>query len=228
MLFPAVRARGDEVERFLAAAAAEHPTPDDVPAEVLQEGLALLGDDERERIVELWTLPYEDRWQSLTAAAANIPAAERALVMGALRAGIAERQPTPAEVVELLEGGRLRRSPLAALALVIPPPYVWSVDEASGACAAMQGRRRSRKRMDVVESVAYALMSFEHVRRVRSLCARVAGELPFAGLPRSSLLLRGACADVRREAPAARAAAAALLIAYAEQRVTSLRRTDVT
>ena len=187
-MFPSVRLSGAEVDAFADRAALEHSSDDDLPKALLDEGLALVNGAERQRLVEVWAETYADRWASLTRASGDVDAAERALVVGALRAAVAERQPTPHELVEPLEGGALRRSPFAALAVVLPPAFVWSVDEARAAELAAS-QRRGRGRMDVVEGVAYALMTFTHTRRTSALAARLAAELPFAGLPEASRTL---------------------------------------
>jgi hypothetical protein len=214
-MFPCVRPAGREVEAFVDAKALAHPS-DDVPNAALREGLALVDEQERRRIVELWSDPYADRWASLTHAAGDVGAAERALVVGSLRAAIAERQSTPRELIEPLEGGALRRSPFAALSTVLPPALVWSVDEARAGQVAASKRSR-RAGMDAIEGVAYALMTFTHVQRTSALTRRLALELPFTGLPEASRTLSMGCDEVTRSLDAARAAVAALLIAYVER-----------
>jgi hypothetical protein len=216
-MFPCVRPAGRELEAFVDKEALEHPT-DDVPDAVLREGLELVDEQERRRIVELWSDPYADRWASVTHASGDVEAAERALVVGSLRAAIAERQSTPRELIEPVEGGALRRSPFAALSTVLPPALVWSVDEARAAHVAASNRR-GRAAMDAVEGVAYALMTFTHIQRTSALTRRLALKLPFTGLPEASRTLSTACDEVTRRVDAARAAAAALLIAYVERLV---------
>jgi hypothetical protein len=215
MLFPSVRLQGEEVDAFAERAAAAYPD-EDPPAHVLDEGLALVDASEQRRLVDDWAEPHADRWRSLTETAADHDAVERAVVKGALRAAIAERQASPHSVVEVLEDGRLRRSPLAALAVVVPPLFVWSRDEAAAAEVAA-AHSKPRKRSGVVEGVAYALMTFAHIARTRLLARRLASELPLVELPEASNILSSACDEVERDADAARAATAALLIAYVEQ-----------
>lgn len=209
---------GRRSEALLEEVAARHPRSDEIPGKELEDGLALLGEAQRGCVVALWAEPYADRWHSLAAAAMDIPAAERALVIGALRAGIGERQPTPRDLIESLENMRLYRSPHAALAVVVPPQFVWSIDEARAAGVVHRSHRKPRARMDAVEEIAYTLMSFEHVCRTRFLCERLAAELPLDGVPRACTMLASACDDVRRDLTAARAVCAALLISYVELR----------
>ena len=215
MLFPSVRLHGEEIDAFAERAAAAYPD-DDPPGDLLEEGLALVDAPEWRRLVDSWAEIYADRWQSLTETAADRDAAERALVRGALRAAIAERQATPRELVEVVEDGQLRRSPLAALALVLPPQLAWSRDEAAAAeVAALHSKRRER--CQAVEGVGYALMTFAHVGRTKGLARKLACELPIAELPEASKILSAACVDVESEIDAARAATAGLLVAYVEE-----------
>jgi hypothetical protein len=214
-LFPAVRAHGAAIEVFLDELVAG---PDDLAVDDsrLGEGVALLEAAERRRLVDSWARPYADRWASLTRAASDTAAAERALIVGALRMGVDERRRVPRDIVEVLEDGQLRRSPFAALALVLPPMFVWSRDEAAAAFAAASGRRKLADRLRAVEDVAYALASFDHIRRTRRLVGRLAAELPFAGLPVASETLAGPCREVELDDTSARTATAAILIAYVE------------
>jgi hypothetical protein len=214
-MFPCVRPAGPAVEAFVDQKAVEHPTGNVSDGE-LREGLELLDEQERRRVVALWSDPYADRWASLTFAAGDVGAAERALIVGSLRAAIAERQSTPRELVAPLEGGALRRSPFAALSTVLPPGLVWSIDEARAAHVAAS-HRRMRAGMDAVEGVAYALMTFTHIQRTSALTARLARELPIAGLLEASRTLSDACEELERSLDASRAATAALLIAYVQQ-----------
>jgi hypothetical protein len=213
-LFPSVRLRGSALADFADETAATFPAADEPPVEA---GLALVQPAELRRLVESWAEPYADRWLSLTTAAGDIGPAERALAVGALRAAVAERQPTPRELLEPFEDGALHGSPLAALALVLPPELVWSFDEARAAQAAAAGRRKVRQRHDAVEGVAQALVTAEHVRRLRRLAARLSAELASCDLPGAARVLGDACSCVERDDGNARAAAAGLLITYAER-----------
>ncbi len=215
MLFPSVRLQGVAVDAFVRRAAEALPD-DDPPAAMLDEGLAFVDAREQRRVVDSWAEPYADRWQGLVETAADPEASERALVVGAIRAAILERQSTPHELVGLLEDGRLIRSPFAALAVVVPAPLVWSRDEA-GAAEVAARRSKRRDRAAAVEEVAYSLMTFLHMGRTRALVARLATELPFAELPEASKILSSACGDVASDVAAARVATAALLVAYVEQ-----------
>jgi hypothetical protein len=87
----------------------------------------------------------------------------------------------------------------------------------AAAVAAARGRRKLSQCHRAIEDVAFALASFEHVRRTRELTVRVAAELPSPDHPGASALLGEACRDVELDLDAARTAAAAFLIAYAAE-----------
>jgi hypothetical protein len=216
-LFPFVRAQGPAFEAFVERVAGDAAEDDDIDVSVLAEGISLLDAGERRRLVDSWAVPYADRWASLNRAAGDTAAAERALLIGALRVAVDERAPTPRDIVGLLEDRRLSGSPFAALSFVVPPMFVWSRDEANAASAAASGRRKPAQRHHAIEQVAHALATFDHLRRTRGLVARLAAELPFEDLPVASETLAGPCREVEVDDESARTAAAALLIAYVEQ-----------
>ena len=143
VLFPSVRLRSKPAFAFAERVANDFPGAERLPEKLLDKGLASAGSHERREVVDSWVDEYPDRWASLTGAAADAGAAERELVRGALEVAVAERQPTPGELLVELDLGR-GATPAAALALVLPPPYVWSYDEALAAGAAAPGRRRPR------------------------------------------------------------------------------------
>ena len=186
-MFPVVRVEGTTVEPFLERIAAELADADDIPEGVLESGLAQIDREAWRRAVESWSVPYADRWHSLVEAAG---------------AG---------------NHGDDRVHHRLAPGVVLPPQLVWSIDEAMAAAVAQSGRRRSRARTDAVERVAYALMAFEHVVRTRRLCRRLDAELPVARFRAASEFLAGAVERVDRDLGAARAATAALLVAYVEE-----------
>lgn len=209
-MFPFVRVHG--IDEFLERAAHEGDAE-----KAANNALARIPADEWRRVVDSWAAPYADRWESITATAADVAAAERALVRGAVVAAISERWIAPRGLVELLEDPRAAPSLYPALALMLPVTAVWSIDEARAAAAAAHARRSPIERMDAVQEVAFALMTFVHVRRTRALAARLAAELPVDDLPNASRLLQLACDDVEKKLDAARMTAAALLISYGEQ-----------
>ena len=209
-MFPFVRV--DRIEELIERAARDGGAED-----AADDILSRIPQAEWRRVIDSWAAPYADRWESITTTAADVEAVERALVRGAVATAISERSTAPRELAESLEDSGAAPSPYPSLALMLPPPAVWSIDEARAAAAAARRRRSPLERMDAAQEVAFALMTFLHIRRTRGLAARFAATLPFAGLPNASRLLQHACADVEAKLDAARITTAALLISYAEQ-----------
>lgn len=114
--------------RGRARGAAELGDGEELREDVLAGAAAAIDEREAHRLVDEWSAAYPDRWSSLCHTAADVEAAERELVKGALAAAIYERLPTPPELVVELE--LIELSPCPALALLLPPQFVWSYDEA--------------------------------------------------------------------------------------------------
>jgi len=94
--------------------------------------------------------------------------------------------------------------PVAALALVLRPPTIWSAREA----VAFRGLApEGRRECDLVTAL--------HSRRLRRAAAGIALQLPLSGLPRASELVAQGCAIVMRDAAACANAAAVQLVRYA-------------
>jgi hypothetical protein len=99
-------ASGVAIETFadrVAAAIGDRPR-DSSPAEVA-EGVRLLSESERRRIVRSWAGWYPDRWRKICAEVGDTGLAETTLVASAVRAAVADRIACPREVVAKLEGG---------------------------------------------------------------------------------------------------------------------------
>jgi hypothetical protein len=214
-LFPWVRPRNAVVEAFAERVALElDPRDPRVPVARVEEGVALLDESERRRIVADWAHRYPDRWSRLCAAVGDVALTERVVVSSAVRGAISERRPVPRGLVTALEDGALSRSPCAALALVLAPPLVWTLDDAA-LVARAGGGTRNAPFFDVAEDLARERVQEWHVERVQWLADRLAGQLPVAGLPRASQILADACRRVGGDDATAGAVAAVLLAAYA-------------
>lgn len=204
MLFPSVRIRSPhwlERAREIALGLGDR---DDAPFEVVDELAETLDRAEARRVVDEWVAIYPDRWASLTHAADDVAAAERRLVQGAVAAAIHERMSTPAAVIREIEA---ERPPVVvALTAVVPPPFLWSYDEARAAAAALPW---------LLPEVSCALVRMEHVERLRSLARLVRLELPFGGFPHATELLQTACGRVEEDVPFAREVLSLALEAYA-------------
>jgi hypothetical protein len=214
-LFPRVRPRDEVVEAFAQRVALElDPGDQRVPAGRVEEGVALLDDSERRRIVDDWASRYPDRWSSLCAAVGDAALTERAVVASAVRGAISERRPVALGPVAMLEDGALSRSPCAALALVLVPPLVWSRDDAILVSAAA-AKRSPQPFFDAAEELAGEHAEEWHVRRVQALAERLGAQLPIPGLPRASRTLGEGCRRVVADEAAAHGVAAVLLATYA-------------
>jgi hypothetical protein len=186
-----------------------------IPIDSVEEGLALLDERERRRLVKSWTDRYPDRWAAVVRTVGDRAIAERALLASAVRAAIGDRRPRPLAVLALLEPGDLGRSPGAALALVLSPGHVWSYEDALAAeAAAGKPGRDLAAWFRTVDDVALARMTPAHAQRLRLAAARLASQLPVPRLPNASAILARACEEVERDAGFARGVACGLLATY--------------
>lgn len=203
LLFPSVRPRAPEALALAAHLAEDLGEDEELDDDALTVAAAAIEELEARRLVDEWAAAYPDRWSSLCHTSADVAAAELELVKGALAAAAHERLPTPPEVIMELE--LVEPSPGPALALVLPPQFVWSYDEARAGAAA---------RPDRIDEVAAALGRLEHVERVRSLAGFLRAELPFRDFPRASAVLAEACGAAARDLEFVRAVYSLSLLAY--------------
>jgi hypothetical protein len=211
VLFPSVRLRDTRVLEFAARAAAELADVDVFPDEMIVEGFELVPKRERRELVAGWVAVYPDRWRSLSRAAGDTAAAEREVVKGAVEVVIAERQPTPRPLLEQVETERLR--PAMALAILLPPQFIWSLDEAHVAETAARGRGPADA-IRALNEITAAIGGEVHVDRVRSLAVLLAAELPLTGLRRASRVLAEAVTRVADDSLFARQILALTLAGY--------------
>lgn len=206
VLFPSVRLGAREALARAESVARELGDADEPTDEAVEAVAAAVDAGEARRLVESWTRAYPDRWASLVHAAADVTAAERELVRGASMVALLERLPTPRDLLVELELVEL--PPGAALAFVLPPQLVWSLDEARAAAAALPS---------AFGDVAAALGRIDHAERVRSLARLVRAELPFDGFPHTSAAIEEAAELVEADLGYARAVAALCLEAYVHE-----------
>jgi len=195
-LFPEVRPRDAIFDAFAERAAAtldpDGPRP---TTDLIEEGLTLLDDGERRRIVESWSLVYPDRWGALVADGGSEPLIWRAVVCGAVGVAILERCPSPTMAFLPYEGGFHQDVPANALTLAIQPPSVWSIDEAVVA-ASLHPKRSKDFDPDWFDATAdYGARSMRdgHRLRFRSAVGRIEAQLPIVGLPNATQLVRDGC-----------------------------------
>lgn len=204
LLFPSVRLRAPAALELAERLARELGDSEELDEDALES--AEIDGDEQRRLVDAWSAVYPDRWESICHTAADVGVAERELVKGALAAAIHERLPTPGELLVELE--LIELAPCPTLALLLPPQFVWSYDEARAAAVALPDR---------IDEVAAALGKFEHVERVRALGRMIRRELPFRRFPRASAAVAEACTAAETEIEFARAVSTLSLIAYVHE-----------
>jgi len=214
-LLPSLRADGEALEAFADRAAAELEAKSDIPIAVVEEGVALADEVARRRIVEGYAARYPERWRTICGDGGAV--AERALVASAVRGTIADRILPPRGLYEVIEK-ELRDSPGQALALLIRPSLVWSLEDATAAAeAAMRQTDHSGLWFEAVDDVARGRLERGHERRVRMLAGRVAAQLPIARLPRATSLVERGFKEARRSRTFARELAVVLLTSYVVQ-----------
>jgi hypothetical protein len=102
-----------------------------------------------------------------------------------------------------VESERETLDPVAAVALVLRPPTIWSPLEALAA----RGR-------PLDPSGLRELVTPLHIRRLRRAAARIAAQLPVSRLPQASVLVAEGCGVVARDPEACVDVAAAQLVRY--------------
>jgi hypothetical protein len=215
-LFPRVRPRDDVLDAF-AERVARELDPDDptVPPSWVEEGVALLDDRERRRIVDEWTSRYPDRWSSLCGAAGDVRLTERVVVASAVRGAISERRPASRDLLAMLEPMPLPKSPCGVLGMVLTPPLIWDRDDAIVVARITGSPHDPQRFLATAHELGNARVEEWHVGRVRELAERVEDELPIEQLPRASALLEAGCCETREEQDAAVGLAGFLLASYA-------------
>lgn len=216
-LFPALRPRDAVLEAYAKHVAAElHPDQPEIPVDAVEEGVSIVSESEWRRLIDSWATSYPDRWDAIVRLVRDARAVERAAVAGAVRVTILELRPLPAAAFAPLEGGVFRQLPANALTLLVPPPAVWSMDEA---CAALLLLPRTVRFdpawFDAVERHAEGCVGPEHVGRLRRAGDRLADQLPVAGMPRASTTVAEGIAVISSDDGWAAAIAARLLALYA-------------
>lgn len=215
-LFPRVRPRDDVLDAFAERVARELDSVDQsVAPNRVEEGVALLDEWERRRIVDEWTGKYPDRWASLCRAAGDVALTERVVVASAVRGAISERRPAPRGVLALLEALPPPMSRCGVLGVALAPPLLWDRDDAILVAGAAGSPRDPQRFLAIAHELGNARVEEWHVERVRQLAGRIENDLPFAGLPRASAMLEAGCCETREEEDAAVGLAGFLLASYA-------------
>jgi hypothetical protein len=211
--FPFLRPRGAEFARFAERLADDlGHREDDVPSRQIEEGLALLSESEHARLVAAFADCHLDQWEAVTADLGDEALARRALVTGAVRAGIGDRRAPPRRVLEDIDSGKAPAPhPRGALMLVLDPSAIWDIEAAQEASGEdlVPGR---------IKAVAVSRLDEGHGRRVARLAGHLARHLPFDDLPRTSSLLEEACRLAERDEAFASTVAIDSLVVYVAHR----------
>jgi hypothetical protein len=199
-LFPFLRPGGESFGRFADRAADELGMHDgDIPQEVVEEGMALIDARGRRRLVESFASANGRLWRALCTSVGDPDLAARALVAGAVRAAIGERQLPPRSVLEEAERAeQVIDTPAKALLFLVSGAGVWSILDAAAAGESASGfPLGSPPWLRAVDAVAWEVAGAAHDARFRQLTRHLARRLPLARLPRLSVLLAEACSAVR-------------------------------
>jgi hypothetical protein len=187
---------------------------DEVPAERVAEGVALLDARERRRLVQTYVQHFDNIWEALCAEIGH-DVAEEELVASAVRASIDERREPWPRMIEMLENAAVPALPQHAVACVLAHDDVWSLEDALTAAARGVGAEIVPEAWEaLVADVASARLERVHLQRVRALARRLERFLPYEDFPRASDLLTRGCALVVRDRELARYVAVALLRNY--------------
>jgi hypothetical protein len=213
--FPLLRPSTPSFEAWAAAVGTvEAPT-----RELIDVGLAILSEDELDRIVRWHAREFPAVWRQLCNEAGDDLLAEEALLEGAVAAGLRERRALDPQVLELIDKVRgIAADPAEALALCLDGTDVWSVAEAVAVDDALAAKPEDRLDADgwlaTVEREAERMATPAHHRRLDALVRRVDIGLPQAAYLRASRSLAVACASFAGD-PAFRRTFLALLLADA-------------
>jgi hypothetical protein len=196
-LVPAVRGCDD-----VSAASARRSVPEfdpraSVTTWIVEAGLKPLEPAERRRIVASWHVPRQDRRASMIADEGCNVLIGGVVATGAVRIAILEWLPLSCTDLAVYEGGLFRDLPANALALLVRPPTIWSIDEAVIADDLFPRRPRFEPaRFDALERYARGCLGSEHLARLRDAAAKIGTQLPVERLPLASSTVAAGCAVI--------------------------------
>jgi hypothetical protein len=217
MLFPRVRPRDEVVVAFAGRLALELPVAAvEIPQDRIEEGVALVAESERRRIVDELRARYPSRWASLTAAAGDVGLTERAIVASAVKCAVIERLPIRRGLFELIEAMPAPASPCGVLVLALDGSLIWDRDDAIVIGRTIPPGRDAMSFYAEAHALADRRVEEWQLGRVRELAERIRDELPVVGLDRASRLLDEGIAEVAADDAAAAWVAGALLARYAD------------
>jgi hypothetical protein len=186
-----------------------------VTACLIGEGLEALDPDRRRNVIEGWNA-YRDHGPRLVGDGGCDIRLGRGGVGQQERAALLDWLPLTDRELAVYEGGLFENRPAHAVALLVRPPTIWALDDAVDAEQLFPRKARfTPERFAAIERHAYERMGAGHVIRLRRAVARIAAQLPAAGLPVASATVASGCALVTDDDFRARAVVARQLARYA-------------
>jgi hypothetical protein len=215
-LCPFMRPEDEVVLAFADRAAGGLTQRGAIPPEIVEEGAGLLPDADRARLLRSFARRYRRRWTAVVDAVGEAAPAERALVLSAVRAAIAERRLPPRSILKAVERNHrsLDTGPKVLLFL-LEPGHIWPLEDAHAAITAVGRLPANADLMSAIVDVAATRLDADHRRRVRALVDHLARRLPLPRFPRTSVLLAEACAEAAEDDVLADELARASLGVYA-------------
>jgi len=167
---------------------------DELTRELLEEGLAQLGAAEEARIPAEFAAAYPQVWETILDEVGSPDDALHVLLLGAVVAGLEERQrQVDPAALELLEGDEeAREDPVESLALLLAPNDLWNAFEIIDATESLDTGATTAV-------VADHLWSAWHEQRLEDLVHRLRGRLPVAGFPAASSAIENGCRAFERD-----------------------------
>ena len=116
---------------------------------------------------------------------------------GALRDALLEWLPLSRTDLAVYEGGLFADEPAGALALLLRPPTIWSLEDAVVVDGLFTRTERfDADRFDAIRQLTRRCVQSEHLERVRRAVARFERKLPVEGLPHASAIVDAGCAVI--------------------------------
>jgi hypothetical protein len=200
--FPCLRARGADLDAWTVGAAARA-----LQDAVVREGLALLTQGERERIVRECEEGQATAWRNLVHGIGDASLAADALLAGAVVAAVVERLPPPAPRLSFLDFDTPLDDAAEALAFVVRPEDLWSLAETAHLDRELVrldeelGEEAFERAWDgAIAAFSRRLWSEWHDDRLAELVARARALLPYDGYPKASAAVAAACDAFERDA----------------------------
>jgi hypothetical protein len=220
--FPFLRPESPNVLAFAKEVAISlGPNDGEIPEPLVEQGSALLGEDETRGLVDRFAAGHADQWRAVCADSGDTRPLERSLAAGAVRAAICDRRlPPPRRLADLESGRAPAYRPREVLVVTLFAETVWSIVDAIEAerAAAAAGPDSSLR---AVLSVAADRRSVEEPRRVQALCGHLRPQLPARDHPRASRLLADAYERAGTDEAFAAEVADGLLTVYVTVRAHS-------